>query len=507
MYPRSYSGRSRHKPFSAILVLCLIVGVTITMIMVLLCSSDDNENLEAQTHIDSLDMIGLEDDDELWKQEFVDALEGEPKAVKPSEPEDPFHIRSQIKKKQTLFVALKSHELDLSDIHQVIDAMQTVVDFRKTKPGDKYEVQLDANRRIVKFTYEISPEDISIAERDGNTFVARKVDVHKVVEDKWIEGTLKTSLYDAVTALGESGELAGHFMSLFKYNIDFGTASQVGDTFRIYVQRVTLDGKFYRYGRVYAAFYDSRALGKQLEAYYYEDSKDPSLNGYYDAAGRALKRSFLKVPVVGCKMTSPYNLKRMHPILHRVRPHYGIDWAGPTGTHVMAFADGVVTFADWKGANGNLLVIEHPHGYTSLYAHLYAFAPGIKKGVHVKLGQYVAMLGNTGSSTGPHLHFGVKKNGNYIDPLSVDTTHAFALTGRELTAFTAKRDQYLDALKKAQENKPAPTDVEQDVAESLQGSPSPEVQHNAPVPVPDAVLHDQNEVIPDSKTDAGVTER
>ena len=150
-------------------------------------------------------------------------------------------------------------------------------------------------------------------------------------------------------------------------------------------------------------------------------------------------------------MTSPYNLKRMHPILHRIRPHYGIDWAGPTGTKVMAFGDGVVTFAGWKGANGNLLVIEHPHGYTSLYAHLYAFAPGIKKGTRVKLGQFGAMLGNTGNSTGPHLHFAVKKNGNYIDPNSVETTHAFSMTGREFSAFTAKRNQYREAFQKYEE--------------------------------------------------------
>ncbi len=451
MYRKSFSGNNRRKVLPRLCFICLIVGIVIVWLVVCDKPHDGEDALVSSDHIHGFDMIGFDGSDDLQRQEFMDALPASVVSTDTEEPQDPFLIKSKIKKNQTLFVALKTHDLELSDIHQVISAMQNVVDFKKTKPGDKYEVQLDANRRIVRFTYEISPEDISIAERDGNAFIARKLDVHKVVEEKVIEGTLQTSLYDAVTSMGESGELAGHFMSLFKYNIDFGTDSQVGDTFRIFVQKVTLDGKFYRYGRVYAASYQSRSLGKTLEAYYYEDAKDPTLNGYYDATGRALKRSFLKVPVVGCKMTSPYNLKRMHPILHRIRPHYGIDWAGPTGTKVMAFGDGVVTFAGWKGANGNLLVIEHPHGYTSLYAHLYAFAPGIKKGTRVKLGQYVAMLGNTGNSTGPHLHFAVKKNGNYIDPNSVETTHAFSLTGRELSAFTAKRNQYREAFQKYEE--------------------------------------------------------
>jgi murein DD-endopeptidase MepM/ murein hydrolase activator NlpD len=107
----------------------------------------------------------------------------------------------------------------------------------------------------------------------------------------------------------------------------------------------------------------------------------------------------------------------------------------------MSFADGVVTFAGWKGGNGNLLVIEHAHGYTSLYAHLHNFARGIKKGTRVRQGQTVATLGNTGISTGPHLHFSVKKNGKYIDPAAIDTKYAITLSGTRLNAFQNSRNE------------------------------------------------------------------
>ena len=424
------------------IIVTTIIVLAVVALIIGLNSGKEGGSVEQAKPIETLVMQEFDETDELSRQEFFDQeVEEQATDAGGGEPDDPYLIRGRVKKKQTLFAALKGHALELSDIHQVIAAMQTVVDFKRTKPGDKYEVFLDQNRRIVKFVYEISPEDISVAERDGQAYVAYKVDVNMRVEEKHLQGVLETSLYDAFTSLGESGELSGLFMQLFKYDIDFGTSSQAGDRFEVLVEKVTLNGKFYRYGRLYAASYESRALGRTLSAYYYESPKDETLNGYYDQNGRALKRSFLKVPVVGCKMTSPYNLKRMHPILKRVRPHYGIDWAGPTGTKVMSFGDGVVSFADWKGGNGNLLVIEHPRGYTSIYAHLQGFAKGVKKGARVKQGQVVAYLGNTGISTGPHLHFGVKKDGKYIDPFSVDTTHAFTLTGKDIVAFNGKRGE------------------------------------------------------------------
>lgn len=372
-------------------------------------------------------------------------FENEP-AKKDTSANDPFHIKGKITRNQTLFIALKNHGLDLSDIHQVIDSLQEVVDFKKSRPGDKYEIELDVDRRITRFLYETSPEDISVSVRDGNRYRGEKLAVDKQVEMLRLSGTLDTSLYQAFLDLGESGDLASHFMQLFKYDFDFASESQRGDTFTMLVDKITLNGEFYRYGRVWAASYTSASNDKALEAYYYDDTS-PDYAGYYDPQGRALKRTFLKTPVVGCPMTSPYNPKRLHPILKRVRPHNGIDWACPTGTPIMAFADGVVTYAGWKGGNGNLLVIEHSHGYTSLYAHMHGFARGIKKGVRVRQGQVVGQLGSTGLSTGPHLHFAVKRNGRYIDPASIDTKHAVTLSGNRLTAFHTARNAYRKTMR------------------------------------------------------------
>lgn len=428
------------------------IAIVIAVICVYALSSDDTNNIQTESHPIDINDLGMQEWEhlsELTRQSMDNDIETELPMPSP-ENANPFLINGKITRNQTLFVALKNHGLDINDIHQVIDSMQEVVDFKKTKPGDRYEVHLDVDRRIIKFIYEISPEDISISERNGNEYVAHKVDVHKRTERKFVSGEVTSSLYQSFVALGESGELASHFMQLFKYDINFGTDSQRGDTFSVLVDRITLNGAFYRYGRVWAATYSSGARAKTLEAYYF-DSND-EFAGYYNASGQALKRTFLKNPVVGCPVSSPFNPRRMHPILKRIRPHNGIDWACPTGTPVMAFADGIVTYANWKGGNGNLLVIEHAHGYTSLYAHLHGFGIGIKKGTHVRQGQIVATVGNTGISTGPHLHFGVKVNGKYVDPATINSSYSISLTGNKLHAFNQKKDALIAAMTNPKKN-------------------------------------------------------
>ena len=449
-YPLSAHG-DRRSPATVWMWFAIVVAVVGVFAFVVSRGDDGNAvDPPKPIYIEDLGIQEWEQHAEITRQTMAQEggaaqVEGTRRDKAGTEAQDPFHITGKIKKNQTVFAALKSHGLDVNDIQQVIAAMQGVVDFRKTKPGDQYDVQLDVDRRILKFTYTVSPEDISIAEQNGNEYVASKVDVHRKVTRIVVSGRLETSLYQAFVGLGESGELASHFMQLFKYDIDFGNDSQQGDEFRVLVDKVTLNGEFYRYERVWAATYMSGAKKKLLEAYYYDSDDDYA--GYYDADGNALKKTFLKTPVVGCFISSPFNPKRMHPILKRVRPHNGTDWACNTGTPVMAFADGVVTYADWKGGNGNLLVIEHAHGYTSIYAHLYTFAMGIKKGAKVKQGQVVAQVGNTGISTGPHLHFGVKLHGKYVDPVALDSRHAFTLSGSRLHAFLQKRDSLREGMR------------------------------------------------------------
>ena len=193
-----------------------------------------------------------------------------------------------------------------------------------------------------------------------------------------------------------------------------------------------LDGELLRYGTVHAIEYQGSRTGT-IRAFYYETS--PGEGDYYDATGRSLHGSWLRVPVRYDHISSPFDPNRMHPILRRVRPHNGVDLAAGTGTPVVAAAAGVVTWAGPKGANGNLIGIRHDGGYQTYYAHLYRIEPGIRRGVRVTQRQLIGQVGTTGRSTGPHLHFGLKRGSAFLDPMAVINGPGRMLPSGHLAAF------------------------------------------------------------------------
>jgi murein DD-endopeptidase MepM/ murein hydrolase activator NlpD len=118
-------------------------------------------------------------------------------------------------------------------------------------------------------------------------------------------------------------------------------------------------------------------------------------------------------------ISSPFNSHRMHPILRRIMPHNGVDYAATAGTPVRATADGSISWAQPRGGYGNLVEIQHPSGYSTRYAHLSGFASGVRPGAAVQQGEVVGFVGSTGLSTGPHLHYEVRRQGQPVNPEAV----------------------------------------------------------------------------------------
>lgn len=157
---------------------------------------------------------------------------------------------------------------------------------------------------------------------------------------------------------------------------------------------------------------------KTLQAIRYTDSKGHT--GYYTPSGEALFSSaFLKAPLKFTRISDGFSLNRYHPLLHITRPHYGIDYAAPTGTPIHAIGSGRVSFAGWGGGYGNAVVIRHSSQYQSLYAHMNHISYVIKPGEWVNKGQIIGFVGSTGLATGPHLHFGIYSFGKPINPATV----------------------------------------------------------------------------------------
>ena len=287
-------------------------------------------------------------------------------------------------------------------------------DFRYAQPGQKYRLEVDHQGRVQSFEFRAKVDEVYRVRRtDDDRLKAQRVDVPLKRDVVEVDGTIKTSLWDAFVNAGESASLAMDMADAFKFDIDFFHDTRKGDRFRLFVEKFTNDeGELVRYGRVYAAEYRGapRSPVGTKRLFWFRGKKT---KGYYDETGKAAQRAFLRSPLKFTRVSSPFGYRR-HPILGRRHFHGGVDYAAPRGTPVQAVASGRVTFAARKGPNGNMVRIQHPGGYESLYLHLSRIL--VRRGQRVGQSTVIGKVGSTGRSTGPHLDFRLKKKGRYINP-------------------------------------------------------------------------------------------
>ena len=237
------------------------------------------------------------------------------------------------------------------------------------------------------------------------------------VEIKSVSAEIDTSLFDDGRKAGVHPALLSQLADIFTWDIDLSKAVGKGDTFKILYEQRSRKGQESQLGmRILAA--ELNNAGQKHTAIYFEKQKGQG--NYYNLEGRSLARAFLRFPLEFTSITSHFTDSRFHPILRTSLPHMGVDFAAQRGTPVRAVGDGIISEAGWNGNYGKAIDIKHDSSYTSRYAHLHAFAPGIQAGSKVTRGQIIGYVGSTGRATGPHLHFELFKDQQYIDPLSVD---------------------------------------------------------------------------------------
>lgn len=368
--------------------------------------------------------------------EYLTGTEGEAQATQ-ARRTHPREVAGAVVQGQPLFDALTSQGVPAHSIRPVINAVGEHFDFRRSRVGDRFEVDLDDEGTINRFRYQSVPEVYYEARLVGpGEYQALRHEVPLDIETLTLVGTVTGSLYSTVRQLGESDEIARRLVEIFQWDIDFSRDARPGDAFRMIYEKVSLNGEFLRYGRILAVEY--RGARSRERAYWFDGD---TRSGYFSSEGQPLERMFLRAPCSYRRISSGFNLARMHPVLGRVKPHLGVDFAADTGTPVRAVADGEVEFAGFRGAAGNMVAITHAHGYRTAYAHLHTIARGLKRGDRVRQGQVIGTVGNTGRSTGAHLHFAVKHNGNFIDPLQHRDQRLPGLKGRELQEYMRVRDR------------------------------------------------------------------
>jgi len=245
-------------------------------------------------------------------------------------------------------------------------------------------------------------------------------------------GTIRSSLFAATDAVGIPDGITLQMADVLGSKIDFLRDLRQGDTFRVVFETRFHEGRYVGAGRLLAVEFDNR--GKRHSAVWF--SPDGKTGGYYDFDGNSLQGAFLRNAIKFTRISSTFGARK-HPIHKRWINHNGVDYAAPTGTPIHATGEGVITFAGKQNGYGNVVIIQHHRGYSTLYAHQSKIAPGMKKGVQVSQGQLIGYVGSTGWATGPHLHYEFRIAGKPVDPLSINLPAAPALDAAQAKAFAA----------------------------------------------------------------------
>lgn len=263
---------------------------------------------------------------------------------------------------------------------------------------------------------------------------------------KRCEADITSSLWGSIMEQNLPYALAAEFENIYQWTVDF-FGIQPGDSFKVVYDEKVVEGTSVGIGRIWGAEFTHN--GKQYYAIPF--TQDGKLQ-YWEANGESLRKQFLKAPLKYSRISSTFSNARLHPVYKVYRPHHGVDYAAPAGTEVHSVADGTVTFKGWdKGGGGNTLKIKHTGGLETLYLHLKSFAKGISVGTRVSQGQLIGYVGSTGTSTGPHLDFRIKKNGTPIDPLKMVQEPAEPISSANKAAFEAIRDRVVAELEGSEE--------------------------------------------------------
>ena len=362
-------------------------------------------------------------------------------------------IEALIPRHATLDSLLRAHKLSETLVGEVVTAARAVFDPRQMRAGRPYRLVLSLDGLLREFIYEIDADRflrIASADRARPAVLGAEIvpfEKHMAIAaiDARIDAD-RSSLIGAIAGSGETIQLALDLADIFSGQVDFNTDLQPGDSFKVLFEKFTREGEFSDYGAVLGAAIT--VDGRRLQAFRWSDPATGKA-AYYDENGRSLKRFFLKSPLkFEPRVTSRFSMRRFHPVDKVYRPHLGVDYGAPTGASVVAVAHGVVVSARYSGAGGNTVRLKHAGGFETYYLHLSSFGPGIRAGARVAQGQLVGRVGSTGSATGPHLDYRLKRGGAFVNPVSIHARQAPGqpIPASHLARFTASRDDLLARL-------------------------------------------------------------
>jgi len=346
----------------------------------------------------------------------------------------------EIKKGDTIEKILKNYKIKSDEIQNIIGQYKKYVNLKQLLAGNKIEITIKKNptnkeNSIIRISVPITKSTtVEIKKNEEGKIISEKI-ITKLYKRKVLaENVIKKSLYASAVNAKINPETIIEFARIFGFEIDFQRDIRKNDYFKIiYDKYFDENGTFVKSGSILYAHMSVN--GREITLYKFGDDKD---YGYFDINGKSVEKALMKTPINGARLSSSFGMRK-HPILGYNKMHKGTDFAAPEGTPIMASGSGTVVLAKWCGGGGNCVKIKHNSTYETVYAHMKAFARGIKSGKKVRQGQIIGYVGSTGMSTGPHLHYEVIVNGKKVNSQKLKLPSGKTLKDEERKKFEIHR--------------------------------------------------------------------
>ena len=353
--------------------------------------------------------------------------------------------RAEIKRNDSLFSILKRLGIEEKNIVNLVNSDRSNL-LAQIKIGKTLEVGVSDFNKVISLNYIKDFKSGVRAKKSGEVYEIEEYELNTEKYRVFKNIEINNSLYVDGLKEGLPDSVIMDLVYIFGWDIDFVHDIRPGDSYSLIYEEVFVNGEKKLDGDILIAEFINRDRTHTAIRYKLQNG----FSEYFSLEGRNVKKAFLRSPVKFSYISSSYNLKRRHPILHKIRAHTGVDYAASRGTPVRTTGDGTVVFANKKGGYGNLVEIKHTEDYSTRYAHLNKFHSKIKVGGKVKQSETIGYVGRTGTATGDHLHYEFRVNGKHTNPLTVKLPNAKPIHENDKDSYGLYAEKILADLKNYQ---------------------------------------------------------
>lgn len=339
---------------------------------------------------------------------------------KAAAPKDAVDVQLTVSPGDTLSGILNTHGIKVEQMRKLLTDEVVKKHLSSLKVGQKFDVTLLGNGEFHSLSARIGKEKRVTISRSAGDFAIAAIDVPVEKERVVTSGTIEQSLYLAAEQAHLKQSTIMELADIFQWELDFARDIHPGDEFSVVYDRLYREGKYIGDGDILAAeFIRGNRTYSAIRF-----TTDDGTTGYYSPDGQSKRRTFLRHPVDVVRITSHFDPNRLHPVLHQIRAHRGVDYGSPHGSPIRATADGKISFSGTKSTYGNTVIVRHGDKIDTLYAHMSRISDKSKVGNRVRQGDVIGYVGKTGRVTGTHLHYEFRINGEHVDPLKIELPEA-----------------------------------------------------------------------------------